>query len=171
MYSLDYDMVVQVLHQFQYSGEVHADVLPQARLREGGRVVLIVSNGIVGSCFILDRNGQKLYHNAEAQRHLPKFGVLQWKLIPFTSPLPTKSAHAAPIAQPIDTSRDVHISPRRLAVPQAQMRAWTVLQRSVYLLCDGTRTQEQIAVLLSRPLSLIEQTISELQRLGVIEKQ
>jgi len=51
------------------------------------------------------------------------------------------------------------------------MRVWTVLQRSVYLLCDGTRTQQQIAVLLSRPLNIIEQTIYELRRLSVIEKQ
>jgi hypothetical protein len=50
------------------------------------------------------------------------------------------------------------------------MRTWSVFQRSVYLLSDGTRNQEQIATLLSRPLALIEQTIFQLQQLGAIEK-
>jgi hypothetical protein len=172
VYSLDYDMVVEVLQQFHYSGEVHADVLPQAKLREGGRVVLFVSNGIVGSCFILDRSGRKQYHDAEAQRLLPKLGVLQWNLVSFASPQqPMKPAYSPPIApQPINTSSGAYFCPRRLEVPQAQVHVRSVLQRSVYLLSDGTRTPEQIAVLLSRPLKVIEQTISELQRLGVIEK-
>jgi hypothetical protein len=183
VYSLDYNMVIQVLQQFRYSGEVHADVPLQVKLREGGRVILMVYNGVVRSCFILDRNGQKLYHDAEAQRLLPKLGVLEWKLVPFTSPPLTKPAYPPSIAPPFtkpayppsiapprNPSNGAHFYPRRRDIPQAQMRIWSVLQRSVYLLSDGTRNQEQIAALLSRPLNLIEQTISELQQLGVIEK-
>ena len=170
MYSLDYNMVIQVLQQFRYSGEVHADIPLQAKLREEGRVILMVYNGIVRSCFILDRNGRKLYHDAEAQRVLLKLGVLEWKLVPFTSSPPTEPAHPPPIAPPRNSSSGTHFYPRRLAVSQAQMRTWSVLQRSVYLLSDGTRNQEQISTLLSRPLTLIEQAIFQLQQLGAIEK-
>ncbi len=170
VYSLDYNMVIQVLQQFRYSGEVHADVPLQAKLREEGRVILIVYNGIIRSCFILDRNGRKLYHDVEAQRFLLKQGVLEWKLVPFTSPPPTEPTHPPPIAPPRNSSSSTHFYPRRLAVSQAQMRTWSVLQRSVYLLSDGTRDQTQIATLLSRPLTLIEQTILQLQQLGAIEK-
>jgi hypothetical protein len=49
------------------------------------------------------------------------------------------------------------------------MRPWTVLQRSVYLLADGTRSIEQIAALLSRPPQIIEQTLRELQALSAID--
>lgn len=170
VYSLDYDMVIQVLQQFRYSGEVHADVPLPAKLRVEGRVILMVYNGIIRSCFILDRNGRKLYHDAEAQRLLPKLGVLEWKLVPFTSPPSTEPAPPPSIAPPRNSSSSGHFYPRRLAVSQAQMRTWSVFQRSVYLLSDGTRNQEQIATLLSRPLALIEQTIFQLQQLGAIEK-
>ena len=170
MYSLGYDMVVQVLQQFRYSGEVHANVPLQARLREEGRVILMVYDGVVRSCFILSRKGQKLYHDAEAQRFLSKVGVLEWELVPFTSPPPAETAHPPPIAQAKNPSSGVHLCPRRLTISQTQMRTWSVLQRSVYLLSDGVRDQAQIATLLSRPLNIIEQTISQLRQLGAIEK-
>lgn len=170
MYSLDYNMVIQVLQQFRYSGEVHADVPLQAKLREEGQAILMVYNGTVRSCFILDRNGRKLYHDAEAQRLLLKLGVLEWKLVPFASSPSTEPAHPPPIASPRNSNSSAHLYPRRLAVSQAQIRTWSVLQRSVYLLSDGTRNQEQIATLLSRPFALIEQTIFQLQQLGAIEK-
>jgi hypothetical protein len=166
VYSLDYDMMVQVLQQFRYSGEVHANAPLQAKQKEEGRVILTVYDGIVRSCIILGRNGQKLYHNAEAQRFLSKVGVLEWNLVPFTSLQPTEPARPSPI----NSGGGARFRPRRLEVPQAQMRTWSVLQRSVYLLSDGTREQEQIATLLSRPLNIIEQTISQLQQLGAIEK-
>jgi len=171
VYSLDYSMMIQVLQQFRYSGEVHTRVPLQAKPKEEGQGILMVYNGIIRSCFILDRNGQKLYHDTEARRLLSKLGVLEWKLVPFTSPLPAaEPAHPRPIAQARYPGSGAHFCPRRLSVSQAQMRTWSVLQRSIYLLSDGMRNQEQIATLLSRPLSIIEQTISQLQQLGAIER-
>jgi hypothetical protein len=170
VYSLDYDMMVQVLQQFRYSGEVHANMPLQAKIREEGRVILMVYNGVVRSCFILSRKGQKLYHDVETQRILSKVGVLEWELVPFTSPQPTESVHPPPIAQASSPDNGARFCPRRLTVSQTQMRTWSVLQRSVYLLSDGIRDQAQIATLLSRPLNIIEQTISQLQQLGAIQK-
>src|SRR5215469_12837748 len=79
MYSLAYGMMVQVLRQLKYSGEFEANVASHAALKEGGRVILVVQNGNVISCFISDKYGQKLYHDAEAHRLLSTFGVLDWK--------------------------------------------------------------------------------------------
>jgi hypothetical protein len=163
-------MMVQVLQQFRYSGEVHANLPPQAKIREEGQVILMVYDGVVRSCFILSRKGQKQYHDAEAQRFFSKVGVLEWELVPFTSPQPAKPAHPPPIAQAKNPDSGVHLCPRRLTVSQTQMRTWSALQRSVYLLSDGMRDQAQIATLLSRPLNIIEQTISQLQQLGAIER-
>ncbi len=178
MYSLDYNMMVQVLQQFRYSGEVHANVPLQAKLREEGRVILMVYDGVVRSCLILSKRGQKQFHDAEAQRFFSKVGVLEWELVPFTSPQPTESvspqptqpAHPQPIAQASSPDSGARFCPRRLTVSQTQMRTWSVLQRSAYSLSDGIRDQAQIATLLSRPLNIIEQTISQLQQLGAIEK-
>jgi hypothetical protein len=170
VYSLNYNMMVQVLQQFRYSGEVRANVPLQAKQGEEGQAILMVDNGVVRSSFILGKNGQKLYHDAGAQRFLSKVGVLEWNLAPFTSSQPTEPAHPPPIAQAKNPGEEARFRPQRLEVSQAQMRTWSVLQRSVYLLSDGTREQAQIAKLLSRPLTIIEQTVSQLQRLGAIEK-
>ena len=167
MYSLNYDRVVQALQQFKYSGEVHADLSARAGLKGGGRVILIVQKGIVLSCFIFNQSGQKLHHGTEAQRVLSKLGVLEWRLVPFASPQPMMTESEA---------RTIHISnrnyfyPRRLVLSQVQMRTWSSLQRSVYFLSDGTRSKEQIATLLSRPLSLVEQAIRDLQAFGALER-
>jgi hypothetical protein len=170
MYSLEYRMLVQVLRQLRYSGEFHADVPPQAALREGGQVVLHVQNGNVISCLILNRYGQKLYHDAETQRLLPALGILDWKLASSTS---SRTANpvtppAVPVAKPEQRNRQ--FIPRRLLVPEAQMRTWSTLERSVYFLADGTHSIEQIAMLLSRPPATIEQVIRNFQASGVIAR-
>jgi hypothetical protein len=161
-------MMVQTLQQFGYSGEAHADVSSQIVLRGGGRVILIVLNGTVTSCLILNKKGQKLYHDAKAQSISSRLGELEWKLI---SSAPTKTSMTVGPPQ-ITQLTDMTSSccPRRIAVPQAQMSSWPVSQRSAYLLADGTRSIEQIARLLSRPSSVIEQTVHTLQALGAIEK-
>src|SRR5581483_1475611 len=215
MYSLDYGMVIQVLRQFNYTGEAYADVSARSGLKEEGRVVLTVQDGTVISCVIVTRKGQKLYHDAEAYQLLSKLGVFDWKLTtsqlskPVQTPptelqtprpvqispgaglqmpglgqtpateLPTprlKQMSPAgpptpPLRPPIYPDRSVPFYPRRLMVSQAQMRSWSVLQRSVYLLSDGTRSDQQIAALLSRPLNLVEQAIHDLQTLGAIENR
>jgi hypothetical protein len=183
MYSLAYEMMVQVLRQLGYSGEFHAEVVPHAALKEGGRVVLVVHNGSIVSCFIFNKHGQKLYHDAEAQRQLPTFGVLNWRL---ASSSPTRTAN--PITPP--TAPIIHRNvnpitppfvpkvtlvegerrsiPHRRSVSEAQVRTWSALERSVYFLADGVRSAEQIATLLSRPPALIEQIIQKLKASGAI---
>jgi hypothetical protein len=176
MYSLEYGMMVQTLRQLGFSGEFQADLPSHPVLRGGGRVVLLVRDGHVLSCFILDRNGQKIYHDAEAHQLLPRFGIVDWKLISSNS---GRSAHAGPPpfappgrppVGPPETPRERYRSffPQRLTVSEAQWRAWSTLERAVYSLADGTHTIEQIAVLLSRPLPAIEQIIRNFESLGII---
>jgi hypothetical protein len=169
MYSLEYGMMLQVLHQLGSSGEFHADIPPQAALRQGGYVILHVQDGNVIAGFILNKKGQKLYHDADVQRLLPKLGILDWQLVPSTPP---KSASPnPPIAVPdVKTvHRDEDIIPQRRMVSPTQMRAWSTLERSVYSLADGTRTIEQIAKLLSRPKEIIGQVIHNFEISRVIE--
>lgn len=175
MYNLNYSMINQVLQQFRYSGEVHADVTPRPELREGGRVVLVVQDGTILSCSILSGNGQKLYHKTEALYVASKLGILTWKLVSFTSPPVTSPKPAPPVEQPARinptrmNSENLFI-PLHLAATPAQIRMLSKLQRSIYLLSDGTRDHRQIATLLSRPLKDIEQAIQSLQMLGIIRR-
>jgi hypothetical protein len=185
MYSLVYGMMVQVLRQLGYSGEFQADVAPQAVLKEGGRVVLTVYNGSVVSCFIFNKYGQKMYAGTEAQRMLPTFGVLDWKLVP-TSSGSTKTANpiTPPVVPVVNKTTDPMTPPvashqvegagrsipHRLRVSEAQIHGWSALERSVYFLADGVRSTEQIATLLSRPPSLVEQIINNLETSGAITR-
>lgn len=160
MYSLAYRMMVQVLHQLGYSGEFHADMSSQAALRGGGQAVLTVQNGNVVSCFILDKYGQKVYHNAEAISLLSSCGILEWKLVP---------SNTARMSAPAENTR--RPIPIRLPVFEVQMRSWSDLERSVYILCDGEHSAEQIASSLSRPLSTIEPVLYKLEASGAIARR
>jgi hypothetical protein len=168
MYSLDYRTLVRVLLQLESSGEFHADVPSRAALRGGGQAVLFVESGKIVACLILNKNGQKLYHDNEAQRLLLTFGTLDWKLVPSTSSKTASPVTPPPIMSVKPTQSNRHAIPRRLMVPEAQLRSWSTLERSVYFLADGTHSIEQIAILLSRPVTTIEQVIRNLETTGVI---
>ena len=161
--------MTEVLQQFRPTGEFRAHISPQPALKEGGQAVLIVHNGTITSCFILDKAGRKIYHDEETGRLLSRLGVLDWQLAPSTSTAsePMKGAGSPPVAaRPVGTKI---FYPRHLPVPLSQMRTWTMLQRSVYGLADGTRSSEQIAALLSRPPHIIEQVLRELQAFRAID--
>jgi len=168
MYSLEYRMMVQVLRQLGYSGEFHADVPPQAALRGGGGAVLIMHRGNVASCFILDKYGQKIYHDEEAAYLLSSCGILDWRLAPSTSGR-RATAPGASTTKPLEYNRPP--IPYRLAISESQMRTWSPLERSVYILCDGTHSVEQIAALLSRPLSMIGLILYRLEISGAITRR
>jgi hypothetical protein len=167
MYSLNYDMVIQVLQQYHYSGEVRADVPVESKLKGGGHVILTVQNGEIKSCLLFNKKEQKSYQGAEAARLLSKLGVLEWQLPSLTD---RRSAAHAPVQQsPLEAS--TYVAPRRLIIPQEWMATWPTLQRSVYSLSDGTHTVKQIALLLSQPINVVEQMIYDLQKMGVLEKR
>ena len=169
MYSLEYGMMLQVLRQLGSSGVFRADIPPQAALRQGGYVILHVQNGNVVAGFILNKKGQKLYHDAEVQHLLPKLGILDWQLVSSTPPKPgsPNPPIAVPSVKPVHADED--FIPQRRMVSPAQMRTWSTLERSVYSLADGTRTIEQIAKLLSRPKETIGQIIHNFEVSHIIE--
>jgi len=163
-------MMTQVLQQFRSTGEFRAYISPQPALKEGGQAVLMVQDGIIASCFILNRAEQKIYHDREANRLLSRLGVLDWKLTPSTPTASKAVKDSIPASVPVvgSTSRRAFY-PRHRPVSAAQMRTWTMLHRSVYGLADGTRSSEQIAALLSRPPLTIEQVLHDLQAVHAIE--
>ena len=172
MYSLSYEMMIQVLRQLGSSGEFHADIPSQAALREGGRVVLQVQSGNVVFCFIFNKSGKKLYHDGDAQRLLLRLGILDWKLAPPAHTMPLRDANLGlPVVEEKKSVEKRHrdLIPKRRRVPEATMRTWPTLERSVYSLADGTRTIEQIAKLLSRPVEAVEQVVHTFEVSGVIE--
>ena len=168
MYSLRYEMMIQVLQQLAYSGELQAKIPSQAALGEGGLVVLLVEKGKVISCLIFDKNGHKLYDDARAQRRLLKLGILDWHLVSSTESRTTSPVPLSTAPEAIAARRVRDLIPQRLPGYQTQMSTWSILERSVFSLADGTRTIEQIAMLLSRPIQTIVEVIYKLAKSGVI---
>jgi hypothetical protein len=217
VHSLDYNRIVLVLQKFNYSGEAHANIPPQPKMREGGKVVLTVKDGQILSCLILDKLGRTVFHDRGVSPLLDKLGVLEWDLVRTSSssshkntgPITSTPRGMTPAPRGmIDTPRGMtpppggmtpppggmtpppggyinqpspylsrqpgqlprSRSPRQRAVTPEQLRSWLILQRSVYMLCDGTHNSEQIATLLSRPLNEIERILDNLRRSNAIEE-
>jgi len=161
-------MVVRVLQQLRSSGEFQATVPPHAKLKNGGEAILQVKNGAVTSCLILNKDGQKAYHDDDAQRVLLTFGVLDWQLV---TAMPSRPAGAlSTTARNVLAERSQRRIPQRLKVSEEQYRNWPALERSVYFLADGAHSIEQIAQILSRPEAAIEQIVHNFEAHGVIAR-
>ena len=169
MYSLESDMMIQVIRQFGYSGDCHADIPPQGSLKHGAHAILVAHKGMITSISIFSRNGKKQYHDKEALSVLSQSGVLDWTLVPSSTTPPVYSVTPSPPVRSPDADSIIPLRLRRLPVNQSQIRAWSTLHRSVYALIDGTRSIEQIASLLSRRPTVIKQIIRELHSQNALE--
>jgi hypothetical protein len=206
MYSLEYDMLLQILQQFRYTGEVHANLPPQKQIKEGGKVVLFVNEGVVSAGFILKHNGQKIQELSKVRLLLLKPGVLNWELVPISD---SKSVGTAPPSKlandtytynpelvspqtfspasgqlsfngnslkqtsehlPSDTTSVTQFKPQNIPLPREQIVTWSPLQRTIYLLSDGSRSLEELSTLVSRPSALVQQILLYLQGIGAIKK-
>lgn len=168
MHSLRYEVIIQMLQQFDYSGEAHASIAPSTLLREGGNAILVAQNGRITASMILHRNGKKLYDGTEAQYLLSRMGILEWQLVEIpasSAPLQTGITMPALPAGRVDA-----FYPHRVPVSSSKIHEWPKLQRSVYLLADGARSIDNIAKLLSCSKTLVEQSVHNLQLLGAIEE-
>jgi hypothetical protein len=168
MYSLSYEMIVQVLRQFGYSGEVHAEISIGSALKKSGHVVLVAQYGEIRKCIILQQDGQRLAEDEQAYAMLSRLGVLDWQLVPASPPGMAQSPSPSFTGGP--GARSGSFCPRRLPLSPSQMQSWPMLYRSVYALADGTRSIEHIAMLLSHPLLRIEQIVRNLQDIGGISR-
>ncbi len=129
MYSLEYKMMAQVLSQLKYSGRFQTEVSPRSTLKEGGHVILEVQQGKIVSCVIIDKSGEPIYENQEAQKRLSNFGVLEWKLMP-TQPSPT-TRHAPNTPPPPSIRNNAQIrSTSFTPPPQAARDSSPFLQNS-----------------------------------------
>jgi hypothetical protein len=168
MHSLRYEVILQMLQQFGYSGVAHATIAPFVLLREGGRAILIAQDGKITTSLIVHKNGRKLYDGMEAQNILSRLGRLEWELVE-TYPLSAPPPRGTPLpVTPMEKRTDTFY-PRRVSVPSYTVHQWTRQLRSVYLLADGTHSIEQIGRLLSYSKALVEESLQRLRSLGAIE--
>jgi len=168
MYSLTYETLIQILLHLAYSGELRAKIPAQALLKGGGEAVLLVQKGKIISCSVFHRNGNRWYGDVQAQRLLLRLGVVNWQVASSTGSQTTTLVSLPTVPGTTSARRAQDLIPQNLPGFQTQMSTWSILERSVFSLADGTRTIEQIATLLSRPIETIIQVIYKLDKSGTI---
>ena len=167
MHSLRYEVILQMLQEFGYSGEAHASIAPSAFLKEGGRAILIARDGRITANLIVHKNGRKLYDGEDAQNILSHLGRLEWELV--EAPTPSIPSTRGISRTAVPTQRANTFYPRRIPMHSSIVHQWTKPLRSVYLLSDGTHNIEQISRLLTYSTSLVEESLQQLRALGAIE--
>ncbi len=80
MYHLNYKKMSKRLQRLRYWGIVSSFVPAYTTLGQSGYILLMVEDGAVTSCVILNEHGRRLHCGVSASHLLPRFGVLEWTL-------------------------------------------------------------------------------------------
>ncbi|HZR41768.1 MAG TPA: hypothetical protein VFB12_16730 [Ktedonobacteraceae bacterium] len=162
MYMLDFETIQQVMQAYQQTGRLSADVPSGvAGLREPCHVEINVIAGLITSCTVVGKSGQKVT-GKKAEQELVRLGQLRWTFTP-------QSETVLQPSSPVLTKVSPSFFPRRSAqVEQRQMRHWSRLHRATFALADGTRNVEKIAAILSTSSDQLAHALHELQSMGVI---
>lgn len=164
MYTLDIETMRQVMQAHKKTGRLQTD-LPSgvSSLREPCHVEIALEAGEIVSSSIVGRSGSLLTGD-RAYQELIHLGRLRWTFVP-QSPTVTQ-----PEPAPRALAKYVIPRPRRIVVvEQREMRPWQRMHKLVYGLSDGTRSVAEIAKLLSTTPETIEEVLSDLRSIQVIE--
>jgi hypothetical protein len=165
VYILDLETMLEVLTYHRRTGVLSAD-LPSGgpMLKEACHLEIMVDRGKVRSCSITDQNGHVLMENEQALQMIKSLGVIRWRL--------SESAKKAALQELPATAaaRSSAGVPRRLVHLGAEhMASWPRLYRSVYALIDGQTSLERIARMLFVMPGVVEQVISDLRSIRVVD--
>jgi hypothetical protein len=175
-----------ILQNFRQNGELHGD-LPAKKLgnKAPWKALLGVVEGTVISCQILDNRGAVVNSGELALEALYKLGPLNWEVIPEppegtgklpafkptrkSGALPASPTGTAPLPNPAPAQAPTPYRLMDITLKQMNQTQWPRDYRLVYILVDGTRTNEKIASMLAMPVSDVEQILRELQSMRIID--
>lgn len=168
MYISDLTELLYLLHQTEKSWIVHIES-PETEL-EGVRAQwqarLAFIEGVVTTCHIWSgEDTHRLFSDNAGLEWLAAQPHLAWKL-----ELLNSQQKSPAVFQDVRASTSQQIPRRTVQVDMNLMSIWPLRQRQVFLLVDGSRTIEQIAMILRQPSDAIEQILNELQWMQVIQK-
>ena len=169
MYRIDLTTILRIFAR--QSGRLDTEIKRVPGIKEHCHAQLFLSEGKVVSC-IVEGNSGVLFSGESALHLLQNMGILEWTYTPTTqSAPPPVSPQLSPIMPFIERSpaNAAVLFPTRMRLVQPQELAlWSRLQRSVYNLTDGSKSVGDIARVLSQPRERVLETLSELQKQGVI---
>ncbi|QBD81730.1 hypothetical protein EPA93_39475 [Ktedonosporobacter rubrisoli] len=146
----------------------------QLGTKEPCQVLIEMINGEISSCEIKNKKGHTLLAGKQALDTIAGVGKLNWEFelkpkAPDTSTFPQASPQ--PETTPMRYPSYLDTSPIPIRTPHmmfADVQQWPRKYRQVFVLIDGQRSSEKIALMLSQPQAVIEGILRELQARGVI---
>ena len=161
--------LMEVLHSLkQMSGQWTLHIEPvgndEVNAGEPWQAYLSLVAGQITTCQVYSRvDGRLLLLDQEALGWLANLRHFNWRLEPLSLPqAPAVSRYQPFLAQQV---------PRRITqVEKGVIQAWPRKQRQVFGLVDGSRTIEQIAILLHQPPEEIAQILDGFGAMGVIQR-
>lgn len=131
---------------------------------------LIVGQGVVCSCAVTTPNGEILLKHQEAYQALLRCGDLEWLVEPFpgfSPPEPYLSPSKPTAAAPTAAEEEPRCIPtlRISPLPSETLAAFTHPYRTVLALVDGRRSTHEIARLLSKAPTDIQQMLASVPHL------
>lgn len=175
---LDLETILQSIH---LSGALHGEI-PAKKLgnKAPWQARLRLTGGQVTACQILDNLGAVVNAGEPALEAISKLGSLNWEVIPeplegtlTMPPFINKSGPLSPAEeQAAPVPAHVPLVPYHLVnvtLKLMNQTDWPRNYRMIYLLVDGTRTGDKIAIMLTLPLAEVEQILYELQKMRVID--
>jgi hypothetical protein len=170
-YTLPAATMLEVLAQRQHTGQLETTISLKERSSPCSAVITMHA-GKISACRIFDQAGQLLLEGEQALQALLKAGDLTWKVTAAPPSLPAspgavpfQSGIAAP-SFPGSTSGAPALRPLRL-YPQP-LAGWPRRWTQVFLLVDGIRDSEQIALLLRISLEETLWILRDLEAEGAI---
>ncbi len=164
-YFLDMSTLITILARQKRSGMLQADSVHIPGIRGNVLVSLVIADGAIQSCHIIQKQ-QKILEGEQAYSALLALPALEWRWQPLASP-PAPS----PGRDLVAPSGSANRNPRQTvgALDGSVLQQLSRNHRRVLSLCDGTRSFDKIATMLfmsPRDLSIY---IRDLEQWGLIQ--
>ncbi len=190
VYTLPAQTMLQVLAQRQHSGQLEAEI-PGRERGEIYRAVIFLEKGKIRSCALIDRSGRVVQEGQAVLQTLFRAGDLTWTVSAAQPPLPSQPTPMSPSMpgmpfQPMPTSPSMPAAPfpgpppapapfagyagapRPVRLLNQPGSGWPRRWTQVFLLVDGGRDSQQIALVLGLSTQEVVQILQELLAVGAI---
>ncbi len=173
MYHLDFATMLRLVQEFRRNGSLHTELqVSTLNIKELCQAQIVLVEGKIASCSILNKSGVLLFESNDALRVLSRAGALDW----IWNQQQTRVTRATPsVLQNVPASQPqirASLVPRRLIQPDARtLSEWPREYIRVFGLIDGERNVSKIAAMLSIPSEKLEgvlEMLHKLQALGFI---
>jgi hypothetical protein len=180
IYFLDVSTLITILARQKRSGTLQADSVHIPSIRGNVLVSLVIADGTVQSCYVVQKR-QKILEGEQAYSALLALPALEWQWRPLVSlpapPQPDRglAASSDPVnsqqGAPVASSGPANKNPQQTvgALDSSILQQLSRYHRRVLSLCDGTRSFDKIATMLFMSPKDLSIYIRDLEQWGLVQ--